>query len=72
MVRALPGDRPMYQNAAILAAFLLIYSTVAGRVERSWLSGPIVFTAAGLLLGPFGLGLVYLNSGLGACAGWRS
>ncbi len=53
----------MYQNAAILAAFLLIYSAVAGRVERSWLSGPIVFTAAGLLLGPFGLGFVRLNLG---------
>ncbi len=53
----------MYQNAAILAAFLLIYSIVAGRVERSRLSGPIVFTMAGLLLGPFGLGLVHLNLG---------
>ncbi len=53
----------MYQNAAILAAFLLIYSAVAGRIERSWLSGPIVFTAGGLLLGPYGLGLVRLNLG---------
>ena len=55
----------MYQNAAILAVFLLIYSMIAGRVERSWLSGPIVFTAAGLLLGPYGLGLVRLNLGAG-------
>lgn len=55
----------MYQNAAILAAFLLIYSAVSGRVERSWLSGPIVFTAAGLLLGPYGLGVVRLNLGAG-------
>jgi NhaP-type Na+/H+ or K+/H+ antiporter len=53
----------MYQNAAILAAFLLIYSAIAGRVERSWLSGPIVFTAAGLVLGPYGLGVVRLNLG---------
>ena len=53
----------MYQNAAILAAFLLIYSIVAGRIERSWLSGPIIFIVAGLLLGPFGLGLVRLNLG---------
>ncbi len=53
----------MYQNAAILAGFLLIYSAVAGRIERSWLSGPIVFTAGGLLLGPYGLGLVRLNLG---------
>jgi sodium/hydrogen antiporter len=53
----------MYQNAAILAVFLLIYSAVAGRVERSWLSGPIVFIAGGLLLGPYGLGVVRLNLG---------
>jgi sodium/hydrogen antiporter len=53
----------VYQNAAILAAVLLIYSVVAGRVERSWLSGPIVFTAAGLLLGPYGLGIVRLSLG---------
>ena len=53
----------MYQNAAILAGFLLIYSAIAGRIERSWLSGPIVFTAGGLLLGPYGLGLVRLNLG---------
>ena len=51
----------MYQNAAILAAFLLIYSAVAGRVERSWISGPIVFVAVGFLLGPDGLGVFRLN-----------
>jgi len=51
----------MYQNAAILAAFLLIYSAVAGRIERSWISGPIVFTAVGLALGPHGLGVLRVN-----------
>ena len=39
----------MYQNAAILAAFLLIYSAFAGRVEQSWISGPIVFTGLGFM-----------------------
>jgi NhaP-type Na+/H+ or K+/H+ antiporter len=53
----------MYQNAAILAAFLLIYSAVAGRVERSWVSGPIVFTAIGFILGPDGLGVMRINLG---------
>jgi len=48
----------MYQNAAFLAAFLLIYSAVAGRIERSLISGPIVFTVVGLLLGPDGLGVL--------------
>jgi sodium/hydrogen antiporter len=49
----------MYQNAAMLAASLLIYSAVAGRVERSWISGPIVFTGVGLILGPDGLGVLH-------------
>ena len=51
----------MYQNAAMLAAFLLIYSAVAGRVERSWISGPIVFTGFGFILGPDGLGVLRIN-----------
>jgi sodium/hydrogen antiporter len=51
----------MYQNAAMLAAFLLIYSAVAGRIERSWISGPIVFTAIGFILGPDGLGVLSIN-----------
>ena len=51
----------MYQNAAVLAVFLLLYSAIAGRVERSWISGPIVFTAAGLVLGPVGLGALHLD-----------
>jgi NhaP-type Na+/H+ or K+/H+ antiporter len=51
----------MYLNAAMLAAFLLIYSAVAGRIERSWISGPIVFTAVGFILGPDGLGVLRLN-----------
>ena len=42
----------MYQTIAILALFTLVYSSVAGRVERSWISGPIVFTVFGLLIGP--------------------
>jgi sodium/hydrogen antiporter len=53
----------MYQNAAVLAAFLLIYSAIAGRVERSWISGPIVFTGVGLILGPDGLGVLRLDIG---------
>ena len=51
----------MYQNAAMLAAFLLIYSAVAGRVERSWISGPIVFTGVGFILGPDGLDVLRIN-----------
>jgi len=35
----------------MLAVFLLIYSAIAGRIERSLISGPIVFTAVGFILG---------------------
>jgi hypothetical protein len=34
----------------MLAVFLLIYSAIAGRIERSLISGPIVFTAVGFIL----------------------
>ena len=53
----------MYQNAALLAAFLLVYSAIAGRIERSLISGPIVFTGVGFLLGPDGLGVLRMNVG---------
>jgi len=48
----------MYHELALLAVFALIYSSVAGGVERTRISGPILFTAFGLLLGPLGLGLL--------------
>ena len=48
----------MYQDLAILALFILVYSSVAGRVERTWVSGPIIFTIFGLLIGPMGLDLL--------------
>jgi len=51
----------MYQNAAMLAAFLLTYSAIAGRIERSWISGPIVFTGVGFILGPDGLDMLHIN-----------
>jgi NhaP-type Na+/H+ or K+/H+ antiporter len=48
----------MYESLALIAGFILIYSIVAGGVERSWISGPIVFTLFGLLIGPVGLDLL--------------
>lgn len=35
----------MYQVLAILAVFALLYGSVAGRIERTWISGPIAMTA---------------------------
>jgi NhaP-type Na+/H+ or K+/H+ antiporter len=46
----------MYSELAILALFIFLYSIVAGRVEKSAISGPIVFVTAGFLMGPFNLG----------------
>jgi sodium/hydrogen antiporter len=51
----------MYQNGAMLAVYLLIYSAVAGRIERSLISGPIVFTAAGFIVGQDVLGVLHIN-----------
>ena len=51
----------MYPSAAILAVLAFLYAIVSGRVERSWLSGPIVFVAAGFLLGPALLDVLSLN-----------
>ncbi|NOQ88494.1 MAG: sodium:proton antiporter [Gammaproteobacteria bacterium] len=51
----------MYEDMALLAIFILIYSSVAGRVERSWISGPMIFTCFGLLISPSEFGLLSWN-----------
>jgi len=48
----------VYQDLVIFAVFILFYSSVAGAVERTWISGAIIFTAFGLLIGPVGLDLI--------------
>ncbi|WP_219615385.1 cation:proton antiporter [Aeromonas salmonicida] len=51
----------IYQNLAVLAAFLLIYSLIAGRFESRLINGPLLFLLMGWLLGPGGLGLLSLS-----------
>jgi NhaP-type Na+/H+ or K+/H+ antiporter len=51
----------MYTNLAVLAIFALLYSLVAGRLERTPISGPIVFLSFGLLAGPLGFGWLELD-----------
>jgi NhaP-type Na+/H+ or K+/H+ antiporter len=48
----------MYSNLAILAVFGFAFSVVAGRIERSRVSGPIIFIFFGLLAGPQFLGFI--------------
>lgn len=51
----------LYQNLALFAAFLLLYSQLAGRFESRLVSGPLLFMLAGWLLGPGALGLLTLS-----------
>jgi len=46
----------MYVELAILALFVFIYSLIAGRIEHSFVSGPMIFVVSGFLLGPSVLG----------------
>ena len=46
----------MYEQLAILAIFVFLYSVIAGRTERSMISGPMIFVAAGFVMGPAVLG----------------
>ena len=48
----------MHWQLAILAAVLLAFAAVSGRVEGTWVTAPMVFTAAGLVFGVEALGLV--------------
>ena len=48
----------MHWQLAAVAAALLAYAAVSGRLEGTWLTAPMVFTAAGLVLGVEALGLV--------------
>ncbi len=51
----------MYETLALLAGFALIYSSIAGRIERSWITGPIIFVGFGCLVGPMGLGILKIS-----------
>lgn len=51
----------VYQNLAILAAFVFVYSAVGGKLERTPIAGALVFTAFGVLFGPLGLNLLVLK-----------
>ena len=51
----------MYENLAIMAVFVFLYSIACGGLEKTPISGAIVFTAFGLAVGPLGLDLLTLE-----------
>jgi hypothetical protein len=51
----------MYQNLALLTAFVFLYSLTSKGLERTPFNGAILFTAFGLAFGPFGLGFLNLS-----------
>jgi NhaP-type Na+/H+ or K+/H+ antiporter len=53
----------MYELLAIFAVFVFLYSITAGGISRTPISGAILFTAFGLVFGPFGLRLLDLDVG---------
>jgi NhaP-type Na+/H+ or K+/H+ antiporter len=55
----------VYANLAVLAAIVLVYGAVSGRLERSPVSGALVFMGVGFLLGPGVLGVLNLSVGTG-------
>jgi NhaP-type Na+/H+ or K+/H+ antiporter len=50
-----------YTDWAIIAVFIIIYVLIAGRLRTTWISDAMVFLFTGLLLGPFGLGILRFN-----------
>ena len=51
----------MYQNLAILCAFIFVYSVLSKGLERTPINGAVVFAAFGLAVGPFGLNLLKMD-----------
>ncbi|MEP5764665.1 MAG: cation:proton antiporter [Halieaceae bacterium] len=51
----------MYADLATLTVFAFIFAAIAGRVERSFVTGPMIFIIFGLLAGPVGLGFMDLD-----------
>ncbi len=50
-----------YQILTVLAAFAFFYSVLASRLERTPVSGAVVYLFVGLLCGPYGLKIIELN-----------
>lgn len=51
----------MYENMAILSLFAFLYSTVAGKLEKTIFSGPVVYITFGLICGSSGIGILNID-----------
>jgi len=51
----------MYENLAILTAFIFLYSISSKGLEHTPINGAILFISFGLIFGPLGLGLLTLE-----------
>ena len=54
----------VYQNVLIFASFILLYSLMAKRLEKTILSGPFLTVIAGVIMGPLLLNMINLKVGI--------
>lgn len=50
-----------YVLLAAIAGFLVVYGAVSARLEKSWITAPMVYIAFGLLIGEMGFGLLTIS-----------
>jgi len=53
----------MYEELAIFAGIIFLYSIASGGLDRTPINGAIVYTGVGLIFGSFGLGFLSLDVG---------
>lgn len=53
-----PRKEIMYENMAILTAFILLYNIPSKELEKPPINGAVIFIAAGLILGHAVLGIL--------------
>jgi NhaP-type Na+/H+ or K+/H+ antiporter len=54
----LPGEGDWMSGLTVLAVVLVAYALVASKLDRWWITAPMVFVVAGAILGPHGLNVL--------------